>query len=158
MAIEFDVPGVDAAEKVTDLWIALAEEQRSFGSHMEGAPNRERIRSTFASHIVADELVVALETEDVVGFVSFAMEFRLFEISVRRGIVHNLYVVPEYRGGGIGGRLLEEAEHRLRKRGADVVSLEALDANERVHEFYRRHGYDPHRITYEKSMDPGESE
>lgn len=158
MAVEFDVPSVDAAEEVTDLWIALAEEQRSFGSHMEGAPNRERIRSTFASHIVADELVVALEAGDVVGFVSFAMEFRLFEISIRRGIVHNLYVVPEYRGGGIGGRLLEEAEDRLRERGADVVSLEALDANERVHDFYRRHGYAPHRITYEKSTDPEECE
>lgn len=154
MAVEFDVPSVDAAGEVTDLWIALAEEQRSFGSHMEGASNRERIRSTFASHIVADELVVAQEAGDVVGFVSFAMEFRLFEISVRRGIVHNLYVAPEYRGEGIGGRLLEEAEDRLRERGADVVSLEALEANERVHEFYRRHGYDPHRITYEKPANP----
>jgi ribosomal protein S18 acetylase RimI-like enzyme len=147
--------GAAAADDVaalTELWIELAADQRRHGSHLLAEPNRAAIRETMLRHIVADTARVARRDGAVVGFVTFGVESERYRQDVTRGIVHNVYVRAAERGGGIGHALLTEAEATLRGEGADAVSLQAMAENEEARRFYRRHGYEPHRVELEKPI------
>lgn len=167
-----EITGVDpgAVEELVDLWVALARGQREHGSHLRAETNRTRVRELFARCAANNRLFVArLETDDrvragrgdtdgaretdVVGFVMFRTRSDRYEVDCIRGLVENLYVVPEYRRSGIGSALLSAAESRLRERGVEILSLEAMADNEDARRFYRQHGYEPHRVEFEKRLD-----
>lgn len=141
----------DDVDAVTDLWVRLAAGQREHGSHLLPGENRTTIRESVARHAVGNTLLVA-RAEDLVGFAMVAVETGAFEQDCTRGIVENLYVVPERRDEGVGTALVEAAEARLADRGADVVSIEVMADNEPARELYRRLGYGPHRIELEKPV------
>lgn len=149
--IEDPDPGdIDA---IADLWVELAREQHEHGSHLEAEANREQIRESIGRRVVSDELLVARIDGEIVGFVMFGLEQRLYQVSTVRGIVHNLYVRPAHRDRGVGTALLEAAERGLVDAGVEAISLEALAANEAARRFYDRHGYAPHRIALEKRVE-----
>jgi ribosomal protein S18 acetylase RimI-like enzyme len=155
------IADVDA---VADLWVDLAAGQREFGSHLLAGENRATVREAIAQSAVADELLVArAEREgqreanepatEIVGFVTAGVESGTYDRDVTRGLVRNIYVVADRRGDGIGSELLTEAETRLAEAGADAISLEVMADNEAARRFYRRHGYAPHRVELEKSVE-----
>lgn len=146
-------PSTDDADAVTDLWVALARDQRRYGSHITPETNRARIRETVVRRIVGDELLVAREDDDLVGFVMFTAETGQYDQDVRRGLVQNIYVAPSHRGRGIGSTLLAAAEARLDEGGVEAVALDVLADNEAALRFYRRHGYAAHRVELEKSLE-----
>jgi ribosomal protein S18 acetylase RimI-like enzyme len=55
--------------------------------------------------------------------------------------IHDLAVVPEYRGRGVGRALLEAAEARAAERGCCKLTLEVQDANPRARQLYERYGF-----------------
>jgi ribosomal protein S18 acetylase RimI-like enzyme len=138
-------------DALVDRWVDLARDQRAYDSHLAAAANRTPIRQTLARHVVVDGVrVVRDDGNEVVGFVMFGLEQGDYEQTVTRGVVHNLFVAPEARGQGVGSALLESAEDALARAGADVVSLEAMAANDGARRFYERHGYRLHRVELEK--------
>lgn len=140
----------DDADTVTDLWLDLAGGQRSYGSHILAEENRSTAREAVFKHVVADELTVAIEDDEILGFVMFAVESSDYAQDTSRGLVRNIYVAPDHRRQGIGTALLKDAERRLRDRGVDRLALEVMAENESARRFYQRHGYTPHRISLEK--------
>jgi len=176
--------GTTDLSALVDAWVALAAEQRQYGSHLHAAANRDRIRESMAHHLMEDTCLVARpdagddealdsddgsddealdsddgsddgasSSSDVVGFVTFAVDSDGYEMDVDRGAVENLYVASEWRGRGIGARLLSAAEAALASRGVEAVSLQVLAANDRARAFYDREGYDDHRVVVEKRLD-----
>lgn len=145
----------DDIGRIVDLWIALADGQRSFGSHLLSEANRTKIRETVARRIVSDRLLVARDDE-IRGFVMFRTEAERYVQDHSRGIVENLYVADGHRGEGIGSALLAASEDRLAENGAESIALEVMVDNERARAFYRDHGYDQHRIELEKDLDTPE--
>ncbi|RDZ52056.1 GNAT family N-acetyltransferase [Haloferax sp. Atlit-6N] len=160
-------------DDLADLWVELAADQRSFGSHLRADANRAPIREALARHVAADGVLVAREegtdgaekndgndgndaegpeTGDIVGFVMFDIEAGAYEQDATRGMIRNLFVRPAYRDAGVGARLLAAAETALGDAGADTVALDVLADNDAARRFYRRHGYRPHRVELEKSM------
>jgi len=148
-----DAPTMTDLDTLIDLWVNLAAGQRQHDSHLEAEGNRDRIRESLARQIALSEVRVARQNGRVVGFVTYTIEGSTFARSATKGLIQNIYVVPELRGIGIGSQLLEAAEGELESEGADVVSLEVMAANEAAQRFYARHGYDPHRVTLEKSTE-----
>jgi GNAT superfamily N-acetyltransferase len=53
------------------------------------------------------------------------------------------YVMPEYRGQNVGGRLVEAFFAWSRERRAERFHVTAYAANEPAIRFYRRHGFAP---------------
>ncbi|MXR51865.1 GNAT family N-acetyltransferase [Halovenus sp. WSH3] len=142
----------DDADAVVEMWLALAEGQRQYGSHIPAEPNRTQIRESVLRHITAEHLLIA-QGDRCRGFVMFTVEQGSFEQDVDRGIIENLYVRPECRGEGTGSELLAAAERRLEDRGVDTVALNVMADNDAARKFYRRHGYAPHRLEVEKSVE-----
>jgi ribosomal protein S18 acetylase RimI-like enzyme len=139
-------------DRVTDLWVDLARNQRSYGSHLRSEANRVPVRETIARHASEDTLLVARD-DVVVGFVTLGVETGSYAQDCTRGIVQNVYVASERRDEGVGSALLAAAENRLADLGADVVALDVLADNDAARRFYRRAGYEPHRIEMEKSVE-----
>jgi len=156
----------DDVDALVEQWVALAREQRRHDTHILPDANRERIRRDFLSRVVADELLVARESDGtpdsgadapgvecgIAGFVAFGRDRGRFEEDTERGIVTNLYVRPDRRDAGVGTELLAATEQRLAERGVAVVALEAMADNESARRFYRRRGYAPHRVELEKRL------
>lgn len=55
--------------------------------------------------------------------------------------VHDLAVVPEWRGRGVGRALLAAAEERARRRGCCKLTLEVQDGNRRARGLYDSFGF-----------------
>jgi ribosomal protein S18 acetylase RimI-like enzyme len=59
----------------------------------------------------------------------------------RRGLVHHLAVSPAYQGQGIGSRLMNEVESRLRARGCIRCWLLVGTDNASAIDFYEKRGW-----------------
>lgn len=174
--VAIDVPSVDVADALAGWWIALADEQRQYRSHLLGEANRRLIREAIARHITTGGLLIArldgergsrtdvedpldrrqgngAELADIVGFVMFGPETGSYEQSIDRGIMENVYVRPEYRNRGVGTALLEAAEATLYEQGVDAIALEVMADNEAARRFYAERGYKPHRLELEASIE-----
>lgn len=151
--MDVELGTVADAETVAALWVALAAEQTQYGSHVLPTANRRPIRERVARQAATDRLLVARADDEVVGFVTFDVSDGSYATSVRRGVVENLYVVPEYRDQGVGSRLLSRAEDLLADRDVDVLSLEVMARNEDARRFYRRQGFERHRVELEKPVE-----
>ncbi len=140
-------------DELVECWLQLASEQRDHGSVVGVESNRETIRDVLGAHRVSNGLLVARASDEIVGFATFAVETGSFELSVSRGLLSNLWVVPDRRDEGIGRRLLEAVEAELADRGVEVCQLEVLAANDAARRFYRRAGYEPRRVTMNRRLD-----
>lgn len=169
--MEIDTPDRDEADHLTDLWVALARGQHDHGSHLAAETNRTPIHESLSQHIVTGGVLVArTDTDDreddeenhndsdIVGFIMFTTRTGRYEETVSAGIIENLYVVPDYRGEGIGSALLTAAEESLESNGVEIITLDVMAANGAARRFYARHGYDTHRVTMAKRESEAESE
>ncbi|WP_424003960.1 GNAT family N-acetyltransferase [Haloarcula salina] len=148
--MDIDTASMDEVDDVVDLWVALATDQRTHGSHLLGDRNRTAVRGAIVQRIVAENVLVAREDGGLVGFVMVTVDGGRYEQDERRGLLENIYVEPAARNRGIGSALLKAAEETLRSAGVDVIALEAMAANDAARRFYRSHGYEPHRVEFEK--------
>lgn len=153
MTVSLEQATTDDVDAIADAWVRLVAGQRRHGAHLLAAENRTAVRSVIEQYVHADGLFVAREAEALVGFVMFHLERGMYDQDARRGVVENLYVRERSRNAGIGARLLSAAESELADRGADVIGLSVLAANERARSFYADRGYEPHRIAMERSLE-----
>ena len=60
--------------------------------------------------------------------------------------VHDMTVLSDHRGQGIGKALLGAVEAEARRRGACKITLEVLSGNERAKALYVAHGYRDYQL------------
>ena len=149
----------DDVERITELWVRLARDQRDHDSFVHADANRETMRETLAAHAHTDGLLVARGNGTVIGFTSFSLERGTLSLDATRGVLSNIYVEPAYRGHGVGTALLEAAEEALREQGAEIVILEVMADNEAARRFYEQREYETYRVAMKRSLeDPSEND
>lgn len=74
------------------------------------------------------------------------------EVPYSYALVGDLAVTAPMRGRGVGRRLLEECELKARAAGARWLRVNALAANDRALNLYRRFGFDDLLIELEKPL------
>jgi ribosomal protein S18 acetylase RimI-like enzyme len=62
-------------------------------------------------------------------------------VSVGKGFLSTLYVLPAHQGSGLGSALHDLAVERLREQGFDEARLWTLEGNDSGRRFYERRGW-----------------
>jgi ribosomal protein S18 acetylase RimI-like enzyme len=100
---------------------------------------RERLVPALQNHPTA-LVLLAFASRQPIGIAVCFFGFSTFEARPLLN-VHDLAVVPEHRGKGIGRALLDAAEARALCRGCCKLTLEVQDDNRRARALYERFGF-----------------
>ncbi|MGH2861629.1 MAG: GNAT family N-acetyltransferase [Solirubrobacteraceae bacterium] len=123
-------------ELIYSLIVALAEYERA-PEEVVGTPEMLR-KWLFGDHRAAEALIGQVDGEPA-GFALFHGTFSTWECSPGLWL-EDLFVLPRFRGYGVGGRLLRNVAKLAIERGYTRVGWTALDWNEMALSFYRKIG------------------
>jgi ribosomal protein S18 acetylase RimI-like enzyme len=125
---------------------------------MQPAPNVEEGYAWFLGTQMAEPEATVLVAEGdgvVVGYTFAALEPQSWkDLREAAGFIHDLLVVEEARGHGVGTRLLEEAAAWLEARGAPRVMLGTAHANQAAQALFLRAGFRPTMIEMTRERRP----
>ncbi|HEY3420476.1 MAG TPA: GNAT family N-acetyltransferase [Methanomassiliicoccales archaeon] len=132
-------------EQIMEIWKGFMEYHQRIDSYygtVEGGHLKfgEYIRERMGR---SDSLVLAaMDGKDLVGYCLCYVQERPPIFTERTvGILSDLAVKEEHRGGGAGGALLEESLGWLRNNGVKRVELRTSARNHQAIEFYEKHGF-----------------
>lgn len=108
-----------------------------------GAGLDEQVKRRLIPGLEAHGKAVVLLAMSGVEAVGIAVCFEGFSTFAARPLlnVHDLAVLPEHRGRGVGTALLEAVAAHARERGCCKVTLEVRVDNAAAQSLYRRHGF-----------------
>jgi ribosomal protein S18 acetylase RimI-like enzyme len=136
---EFSFP--DDFAQVQNLWASMEK-----GVSLGRSDTSEEIEKKLAHD--PDLFLVAEENGQIIGTV-------LGGFDGRRGLLYHLAVAASFRAQGIGSRLMDEIEARLRAKGCLRCYLMVLADNEEAMRYYENHGWESmagHVIPYGKNL------
>ena len=94
-------------------------------------------------------VLVADDNDKVIGYVFL----RTKKTSTGTyGVVHHIFVDPDYRGKGIATELMGKAEDYFRSRGVKAARSTVTITNEPSLKMVRKLGYREKRIVFEKDL------
>lgn len=136
--IEADLGRGDHQEAVVDLLDAYSRDPMGNGTPLPADVKRELIRG-LREHPTT--LVMLAYVDGVAAGV--AVCFRGFSTFAARPLIniHDLAVVPEQRGHGVGRMLLDAVAEKGRALGCCKLTLEVLENNERARRVYDAAGF-----------------
>lgn len=133
-------------------YISHGEVQAGRSPDGEGwAPDLEtQLAEEFATALDSGALLIARgKTGEIAGVVFLVFQDDgggLF------GVIEDVVIAPERRGGGLGKRLVAAAEETARQRGALWLWLESGLRNRRAHDFFEKLGYTPRSQVFGKRL------
>jgi ribosomal protein S18 acetylase RimI-like enzyme len=126
--------------QVESLWASMDK-----GVRLGRSDTPEEIQKKIARD--PDLFLVAEENGRIIGTVIGGYDGR-------RGLLYHLAVNAPFRGRGIGSRLMDEIEARLRAKGCLRCYLMVLVDNEEAMRYYKKRGWENmgHVQTYAKNL------
>ena len=88
-----------------------------------------------------EEIYIAEEDGEVVGFLAFGRPRDSDVTHETTGEIYAMYLLSQYWRKGIGGSMLKKAERILGSQGCLRVTLWVLEGNERARRFYEAMGF-----------------
>ena len=92
--------------------------------------------------------IVILEYESIVGYLSYKIK----EKYTKKLDVDQLVILEQYRGKGLGKKLMDEAKKIAIDNGCDRIELNCWMFNENALAMYEHIGYNRQRIIYEMEL------
>jgi len=108
------------------------------------AASDPRVRAAF-DDIQADpahRLIVAELEGEVVGTLQISFLPGLPNFGMKRGLLENVHIRSDLRGGGYGSQLVTWAVDRCREAGCGVVQLTSNKVRKDAHRFYVKLGFE----------------
>ena len=92
--------------------------------------------------------IVILEDESIVGYLSYKIK----EKHTKKLDVDQVAILEQYRGKGLGKKLMDEAQKIAIDNGCDRIELNCWMFNENALAMYEHIGYNRQRIIYEMPL------
>ncbi|HZF30784.1 MAG TPA: GNAT family N-acetyltransferase [Gammaproteobacteria bacterium] len=101
-----------------------------------------------------DAAVFVAEVDaDVIGYAYVAVEsYDYMALRGPSGVLHDIIVDPERRGGGVGRRLLEAVLAYLQSRGLSQLVLSTAERNEAAQRFFAGVGFRPTMVEMTREL------
>jgi GNAT superfamily N-acetyltransferase len=144
--LEADLRQPDHADAVVELLDAYSRDPNANGHGLSGDVKRDLVpglRAHPGTHVF-----LAYRAGRAVGI---AVCFRGFSTFAARPLlnVHDIAVVPEHRGAGIGRALMTRVEECARSLGCCKITLEVLENNARARALYASIGFGPYELAHD---------
>ena len=136
--VEADLARAEHQQAVCELLDAYARDPMGNSKPLDEEV-RERLVPGLRAHGRA-LILLAYHGSRPVGIAACFIGFSTFAARPLLNL-HDLAVIPAYRGQGVGRRLLAAVEEVARKRGCCKVTLEVLEANHPARKLYEAMGY-----------------
>lgn len=141
----------DEIELVEPLWNVLREHHVALAPMLDSPRPRNgswmRRRAQYENWLAEPDsfILVAQRGESLVGYamVHLRSASPTWSSSERAAEIETLSVLPEMRGRGVGGALLQAVRERLEPLGLSELSLHVLAGNDDATRFYERQGFRP---------------
>jgi ribosomal protein S18 acetylase RimI-like enzyme len=155
-AVDLERGGVNDLDLLEPLWVAVHHQHQQampeLRPYVSDATTWLERRALYARLFDEHEpvLLLARDGDRLVGYgLGYAMPVTgtwladTWTTGERIGEIESLSVLPEYRGRGLGSRLMEQLHERLAEKGVRDFVLGALAGNADALRLYGRHGYRP---------------
>lgn len=98
-------------------------------------------------------LLVARNGSRLVGFAYTSLS-RSYPLDVAEfvGLINDIYVLPEYRGRGIGERLVVKCIKKLKAEGVDIARISVLAENKAAIRLYEKLDFGIYAYTMTKAL------
>jgi len=140
--------------KVTQLDLSeLLPLMRAYCDFYEVEPRDDRLVS-LCRNLIDDpnqgvQLIARAEDNRAVGFATIFWGWQTLD-AARTGIMNDLYVAPDIRGGGVGRALIEACRGACRKKGVNKLVWETAPDNHTAQRLYDSTGAESSTwLTYE---------
>lgn len=135
----------DLDDSLRNLWRALAHEMFQIEQITIPSENNSNKWYDFVKDGISkgrNLLLVARARKRIIGFVfaTFPRE-QTFEVQEPFSVINDLYVLPDFRGKGIGSKLLEECLRKAKAEGFKAVRLSVLRGDENAIKLYEKLGF-----------------
>ena len=142
--------GADRIEEIGKLYATLHDHHVTIAPKVAGLPPRSqqeswrRRRERYQEWLSPTDafLLLAQTPEGTIGYalVSPGPGMQSWASGERVGELHDLAVLPDHRGRGVGSRLLHTVRVELAELGIGELRLTVMAANGDARRFYERHG------------------
>jgi len=122
--------------------------------HQNGRPDifanltDEELKNDLIQNFERLNTIVILDNEKIVGYLSYVIKKR----HTGKLDVDQLVILEEYRGKGLGKKLMEEAKQIAKENECDRIELNCWLFNENALNMYEHIGYNRQRIIYEMKL------
>ena len=122
--------------------------------HQNGRPDifanlsDEELKNDLIQNFNRLTTLVILDDEKIVGYLSYIIKKR----HTGKLDVDQLVILEEYRGRGLGKKLMEEAKKIAKENECDRIELNCWLFNENALNMYEHIGYNRQRIIYEMKL------
>ena len=108
----------------------------------------EELKNDLIQNFERLNTIVILDNEKIVGYFSYVIKKR----HTGKLDVDQLVILEEYRGKGLGKKLMEEAKQIAKENECDRIELNCWLFNENALNMYEHIGYNRLRIIYEMKL------
>ena len=147
----------DVDDSVKELWLGLVHEMFELEVFIvPSESNGDRwvrfVREGLASG--RNFLLIARNRNRLVGFASASVPHDYpLEVSEFVGVIDDVYVLPKFRGRGIGKRLVVESLKKMKDKSVNAVRLIVLKENKTAIKLYEKLGFRIYRYGMTKSLE-----
>ena len=119
--------------------------------HQNGRPDiffnisNEILKEDLTKNFNKLSTLVILDNDNIVGYLSYIIKER----HTKKLDVDQLVIMEQYRGKGLGKKLMEEVRNIALKNSCDRIELNCWLFNENALAMYEHIGFDRQRIIYE---------
>ena len=143
-------------ENAGELIARLKRLNGEFDPLLKTSPNldaeaRSSIKTAMGNSGSVVLVAVQVDSGKVVGVVKADLVDRVFYEPRREGAIVEFYILPEFRRGDLGKRLLSAMVESLKAKGAVLITAEFPSQNEIAKKFYTKLGFRSLTNVYAKS-------
>ena len=127
---------------------------QNFGDHWEENGLEMFLEGQFNDHRLERELrgidqeyyFIMMDDHDI-GFVKINFKGRIEDLDEPQTELEKIYILPRFKGVGIGSRILKQIIDLCHLRGSERIWLNVIDTNTHAIGFYRKFGFQLHSMT-----------
>ena len=123
------------------------EKEKYDSTLVENWPLTNEGKKYFKDLINNHYVIVALLDDKIAGYLAGSIEEKGVYELIQYGEINNMLVIEEYRGIGVGKRLIDNFKEYCKSQNIDNIKVVASFKNKDAINFYRKNGFEDFDLT-----------